>query len=348
MRFVSCAGASILLVVSMTSQLCAGGGFQAGSSPDSPITALESHQPDSAQGFQSAAPSNVTKTEHADEKDSSGISYPCEGTVNCRYKQNVRNGPWGKIIDGYLPGTKVRIIDRQGDWYRIRLGSGIAYLHASLVDIPGSPARDGVRPSPYGSPSAATQPAPSTSTPSGPSSPSSEGKTGGINGPEIPAVLLSGLEAAKKSEWFRSHKCLQFAGTIAAKAGATQGNARATAPHNAYPADTRLRGTQINELPKAVESGLLKPGMLIHVKIHYDKDPAYHVSDDAHHWFVYMGKNSNGTPMFADNTHKGNLQTADEVYSNMKGWKNSKTYGDSAYGFVPRVTAVHDPFADKR
>ena len=90
------------------------------------------------------------------------------------------------------------------------------------------------------------------------------------------------------------------------------------------------------------------PGMLIHVKIHYDKDPAYHVSDDAHHWFIYMGKDEQGVPRFADNTHKGNLQTANDVYNNMKGWSNSKKYGDEKYGYVPRVTAVHDPFACAR
>lgn len=260
------------------------------------------------------------------------VKYPCEGTVDCRYRQNVRVTPWGKIIDGFVPGTKVQVVAREGDWYKIQYGSGHAYLHASLVDLPGVPATDGATDD---SPPAAPVVPPSTST-------------GGINGPEIPAALLKGLEAAKKSGWFRSHKCLQFAGTVAAKAGAPAGQAVSYQPQRAYPADKRLRGTQINQLPQAVEAGLLKPGMLIHVKIHFDKDPAYHKADDAHHWFVYMGKNAKGVPMFADNTHKGRLQTANEVYSNMKGWSNSRKYGDSKYGYVPRVTAIHDPFAAQR
>jgi hypothetical protein len=258
-----------------------------------------------------------------------------QGTVTARWKLNVRTGPWGKIIDGFLTGTKVDIVAREGDWYKIRYGSGFAYVHTSLVDVAGTPLPDSSTPTSPG----VTTTAPGTIPP---------GKTGGINGPAIPAALMTGLDFAKKSEWFRSHKCLQFAGTIAAGAGAKRGNAPSYQPQAAYPADTRLRGTQINELPKAVESGVLKPGMLIHVKIHYDKDPAYHVGDDAHHWFVYMGKNERGVPMFADNTHQGNLQTADEVYANMKGWSNSRQYGDSKYGYVPRVTAIHDPFADQR
>lgn len=268
------------------------------------------------------------------------------GTVTARWKLNVRISPWGTIIDGFKPGKKVTIVAREGDWYRIRYGSGFAYVHTSLIKVsaaeedmiattaPGktAPAKPSVRPA---------------ATSSESKTPVST-KTGGINGPAIPSELLKGLAEAKKTEWFRSHKCLQFAGTVAAKAGATPGKAAASQPQAAYPADKRLRGYQINDLPKAVEAGLLKPGMLIHVKIHYDKDPAYHRADNAHHWFVYMGKNSKGVPMFADNTHKGELQTAQQVYSNMKGWRNSKIYGDSKYGYVPRVTAIHDPFANKR
>ncbi len=268
------------------------------------------------------------------------------GTVTARWKLNVRISPWGTIIDGFKPGKKVTIVAREGDWYRIRYGSGFAYVHTSLIKVSTSEEDMIATTSPR-----ETGPAKPSTSPSVPSSGNTtpvSTKTGGINGPAIPDALMKGLAAAKKTEWFRSHKCLQFAGTVAAKAGATPGKAAASQPQAAYPADKRLRGYQINDLPKAVEAGLLKPGMLIHVKIHYDKDPAYHKPDNAHHWFVYMGKDSKGVPMFADNTHKGELQTAQQVYSNMKGWRNSKIYGDAKYGYVPRVTAVHDPFADKR
>lgn len=269
--------------------------------------------------------------------DSNDSNNDIPGIVTARWLLNVRISPWGTIIDGFKPGRSVSIVAREGSWYRIRYGSGYAYVHTSLVDASGNPA-------------ATTAPVtPNPPAPPANSSPAAgQNSTDDINGPGIPSAMLSGLEAAKQSEWFKSGKCLQFAGTIAAKAGATPGRADASQPQSAYPADNTLRGYQINDLSKAVDAGLLKPGMLIHVKIHYDKDPAYHVSNDAHHWFIYMGRNSDGVPMFADNTHKGNLQTADEVYSNMKGWKNSKNYGDEKYGYVPRVTSIHDPFADRR
>ncbi|HAE37377.1 MAG TPA: hypothetical protein DCG57_01925, partial [Candidatus Riflebacteria bacterium] len=263
------------------------------------------------------------------------------GTVTARWKLNVRVSPWGRIIDGFKPGRQVTIVAREGDWYRIRHGSGFAYVHTSLIKVSAAD-EDMISTTSDKNPGPAKTSDDSSTTSSGKTTPVST-RTGGINGPAIPDALLNGLAEAKKTEWFRSHKCLQFAGTVAAKAGATRGKAAASQPQAAYPADTRLRGYQINDLPKAVEAGLLKPGMLIHVKIHYDKDPAYHRADNAHHWFVYMGKSSKGEPMFADNTHKGELQTAQQVYANMKGWRNSKIYGDSKYGYVPRVTAIHDP-----
>ncbi len=303
---------------------------------------LDSHDP--SESTAAAQTTQAAQAVQGQETAGSDVTYPCEGNVNCHIRLNVRNGPWGKIIDGFPPGTKVQIVAREGKWYRIRYKSGFAYVHVSLVDAPGVPAYDGPNPSPYDPPG--STPVPPTPTPG--FDPVPPGKTGGINGPEIPEALKKGLELAKRSEWNRSGKCLQFSGTVAAKAGAKPGKAVYYQPQSAYPADTRLRGAQINDLPKAVEAGLLKPGMLIHVKIHYDRDPAYHVANDAHHWFVYMGKNSSGVPMFADNTHQNRLQTADQVYANMKGWSNSREYGDKKYGYVPRVTAIHDPFADQR
>lgn len=271
------------------------------------------------------------------QAETSNFSNEVSGVVTARWRLNVRISPWGTIIDGFKPGRIVTIVARIGDWYKIRYGSGYAYVHTTLINTSGN-APNTVISEPANTPAASGNSLPNAG----------QSSSDSINGPGIPSALLRGLDDAKQSEWFRSHKCLQFAGTVAAKAGATPGRAAASQPQSAYPADKTLRGYQINDLTKAVDAGLLKPGMLIHVKIHYDRDPAYHVSNDAHHWFVYMGLNGKGVPMFADNTHKGNLQTAQEVYSNMKGWKNSKQYGDAKYGYVPRVTAVHDPFADRR
>ena len=50
----------------------------------------------------------------------STLSLPATGTVAARYKLNVRSAPWGEIIDGYAPGTKVEVIDCKGEWYIIK------------------------------------------------------------------------------------------------------------------------------------------------------------------------------------------------------------------------------------
>lgn len=286
------------------------------------------------------------------------IPVPATGTVTAKYRLNVRRSPWGEIIDGYRPGAQVEIVACEGEWYRIRRGEGFAYVHSELVRVNGAAASGqpvqttdaSFKPAVPASTESPIQPGISTSSEPHPRPETSTepAADGGINGPAIPAELMHGLEAAKRSQWLTSHKCLQFAGTIAHEAGAPDGKTTYTQPQSSWPADTALRGSSIDDLPAAVESGRLLPGMLIHVKLHYDRDPAYHVSNDAHHWFVYMGKDEQGVPRFADNTHKGNLQTANDVYRNMRGWENSKKYGDSRYGYIPRVTAVHDPFAGQR
>lgn len=306
--------------------------------PNAPVTVSDRH--DTA-----ASGSTVSLAiGQGDDDTAAGIAatYPCEGNVNCRWRLNVRTGPWGKIIDGFAPGTRITVVAREGDWYRIRHGNGYAFVHVSLVDIPGVPAYDGKRGSPYAG--TAEKQASTENSGKVTTKPSADG----INGPGIPKCLLDGIEAAKKSKWFTTpNKCLQYAGTIAAGAGAKPAKADAIYPHLAYPADTTLRGAQIDSLDDAAKAGTLKPGMLIHVKVHYDVDPAYNPTNDAHHWFAYIGMNEKGTPMFADCLRQGRPQTIDEIDRNMRGGSVLK-YGGGKYGYVRRVTAVHDPFADRR
>ncbi len=280
----------------------------------------------------------------------SKLSLPASGTVMAEYKLNVRRMPWGEIIDGYAPGVQVEIIGCEGEWYIIKYdgNNGIAYVHSELIRLNNNSSQSAELTSGTKENSASSNITTTAANTNRQVNNEQKNSGGGISGPEIPIELMHGLEAAKRSEWMRSHKCLQFAGTVAHEGGAPSENAEYTQPQSAYPPDKTLRGYFIDKLPEAIEAGQLLPGMLIHVKIHYDKDPAYHVSDDAHHWFIYMGKDEQGVPRFADNTHKGNLQTASDVYKNMKGWANSKKYGDEKYGYVPRVTAVHDPFASVR
>ncbi len=271
--------------------------------------------------------------------------YPCEGTINCQYGQHCRIGPWGDIIAIIPPGTKVTITGKEGDWYTIEYNGRKCYLHYSLVDTPTTPAYDGYHPYAYAdvNPNYKKEKPQKKETKS--NNKEAEKKidtTKDINGPEVPECLLKGLEAAKKSQWNVSHKCLQFSGTIAEKAGAKVSYSGAgSQPQIAWSKtkDTTYRGQKISCLKEAALTGKLLPGMLIHVKVHYNADPDYvpGKETDGHHWFIYMGM-VDGEPMFTDNIRENKLrdtQTMDQIF-------NMSKYGER------RITSIYDPFADQR
>ena len=309
--------------------------------------------------------------------------YPCEGTVNCQNIQNVRASYWGTIMEHYAPGTKVTIVAKEGDWYKIEYSGGnggYAYLHYSLVDTKYAPAYDGPHPYAYGdgnetSESVAKRNGYGAHTKSkittkenfpikkpvarkiedddnddsndDSDTPYKNLSSAEINGPEVPDIILQAIEKAKKTKWFTTKdKCLQYIGTVAYYAGAHVSKDDSIYPHNAYKADKTYRGKKIPELEKLAKQGKLLPGMLVHVKVAYDMDPAYNPSTNAHHWFMYAGL-KDGVPMWCDCLRGGKLQTTDEVNRNMINGR-AKLPQYAPYGNIRRVTAIYDPFADQR
>lgn len=309
--------------------------------------------------------------------------YPCEGTVNCQNIQNVRASYWGTIMEHYAPGTKVTIVAKEGDWYKIEYSGngGYAYLHYSLVDTKYAPAYDGPHPYAYGDGTESSasiakrngfgahtkskittkenfpirkpvvskkdDDSSSSSDDDNSDSPYTNLSSAEINGPEVPDILLEAIEKAKKTQWFTTKdKCLQYIGTVAYYAGAHVSKKNSIYPHNAYKADKTYRGKKIPELEKLAKQGKLLPGMLVHVKVAYDMDPAYNPSTNAHHWFMYAGL-KDGVPMWCDCLRGGKLQTTDEVNRNMINGR-AKLPQYAPYGNIRRVTAIYDPFADQR
>jgi hypothetical protein len=57
------------------------------------------------------------------------------GFVNVNTRLNVRTGPWGTIIGKLYDGDKIKIIGREGDWYKIKYNGGIAYVHSHYVEV---------------------------------------------------------------------------------------------------------------------------------------------------------------------------------------------------------------------
>ena len=291
-----------------------------------------------------------TATNEIDNENLNKDEYPIEGTVNCRYGQHCRTSPWGSIIAILPPGTKVMITGKEGDWYTIEYNGQKCYLHYSLVDTPTTPAYDGYHPYAYSdvNPNYKKEKPTKNPTPKKQSNNNNSSNndkkidtTKDINGPEVPECLMKGLEAAKDSQWNKvKNKCLQFAGTIAEEAGAPVSYKGAgSQPQIAWAntKDTTYRGQRIDCLKEAALSGKLLPGMLIHVKHHYNEDPDYARSNDGHHWFMYMGM-VDGEPMFVDNIKENKLRDTET---------QARTFKTSQYG-DRYITAIYDPFASQR
>lgn len=321
---------------------CSAGFAQNPFANDTAVTVDESSGDDSQGSATNVVP------EYKENKNINN-EYPIEGTINCRYGQNCRTSPWGDIIAILPPGTKVVVTGKEGDWYTIEYNGRKCYLHYSLVDTPLTPAYDGYHPYAYADINfnykkdqvkKTTTKKQSTNNNNNNSNKKID-TTKDINGPEVPECLMKGLEAAKKSIWNKTNdKCLQFAGTLAEEAGAPVSKKGAgSQPQIAWSntKDTSLRGQRIDCLKEAALSKKLLPGMLIHVKHHYNEDPDYKRSNDGHHWFVYMGL-VNGEPMFVDNIKENKLRNTE---TQARTFKTSK-YGDRY------ITAIYDPFASQR
>ncbi|MGM0598294.1 MAG: peptidoglycan DD-metalloendopeptidase family protein [Candidatus Rifleibacteriota bacterium] len=69
-----------------------------------------------------------------DEEDEE--SKVINGTVKVNTSLNVRTSPWGTIIGSLYNNNPVKIIGKDGDWYKIDHNGQTAYIHANYVDTP--------------------------------------------------------------------------------------------------------------------------------------------------------------------------------------------------------------------
>ncbi|HNV72166.1 MAG TPA: SH3 domain-containing protein, partial [Candidatus Ozemobacteraceae bacterium] len=54
---------------------------------------------------------------------------------------NVRSGPWGDIIGSLSNGTKIKVVGKHFDWYKIEHNGKTAYVHSAWVLAPGETAK---------------------------------------------------------------------------------------------------------------------------------------------------------------------------------------------------------------
>jgi hypothetical protein len=69
-----------------------------------------------------------------------------EGVIDVDTYLNIRTGPWGKIIGSLRTSDKVKIISKEGDWFKILNGGEVAFVHSYYVDAPGYPSHQGIEP----------------------------------------------------------------------------------------------------------------------------------------------------------------------------------------------------------
>ncbi len=86
-----------------------------------------------------------------DDKD-----LPDYGYVRVSTSLNVRTGPWGTIVDSLHNNDKVRIIGKEGNWYKVMHNGQVRYIHSWYVST--SPSSDSA-PMPPGSSALVTVPA---------------------------------------------------------------------------------------------------------------------------------------------------------------------------------------------
>lgn len=55
------------------------------------------------------------------------------GYVNASIGLNVRDGVWGNVVTALPNGTKIKVIGKTGDWYKINYNGTTRYVHASYV-----------------------------------------------------------------------------------------------------------------------------------------------------------------------------------------------------------------------
>lgn len=89
-------------------------------------------QHDSSGSVGSVSGSSQTKADESG-KASSDKDLPDYGYVRVNSYLNVRTGPWGSIIDSLHNNDKVKIIGKEGNWYKIEHNGKTAYVHSWYV-----------------------------------------------------------------------------------------------------------------------------------------------------------------------------------------------------------------------
>jgi hypothetical protein len=57
------------------------------------------------------------------------------GTVKVNTNLNFRSAPWGSVIGKFQNGAQLEILQQEGEWYQIRSGGRVGYVHSDYVTV---------------------------------------------------------------------------------------------------------------------------------------------------------------------------------------------------------------------
>lgn len=55
------------------------------------------------------------------------------GTVNAQPALNARSGPWGNILTSFPNGTRLTIVGKEGEWYKVSWNGRTVYCHSAYI-----------------------------------------------------------------------------------------------------------------------------------------------------------------------------------------------------------------------
>jgi len=73
------------------------------------------------------------KADEAGSKSGGAVLPDGEAFVKVNTSLNIRTGPWGQIVGWFHNNDKVKIIGRDGDWYKISHNGQTRYIHSRYV-----------------------------------------------------------------------------------------------------------------------------------------------------------------------------------------------------------------------
>lgn len=66
--------------------------------------------------------------------------FPVTGTIEAGSRLRLRSWPWGMVLGLFEPGTAVKVIGENGEFYKVEVNGQTGYMHKNYISTPGAAA----------------------------------------------------------------------------------------------------------------------------------------------------------------------------------------------------------------